>query len=142
MDKKFGKIISFLYRKSQIYLGTALKKHDLTAAEQPFLSALQTFDGATQEELSSRIQIDKAATARAVASLERKGYVKRFRDEQDKRQNRVFLTPRAKRSWGKVEKELFAWNELLTGNIDASALDTTYAALLQMQKNIAGIKGE
>jgi hypothetical protein len=36
MDRKFGKIISFLYRRGQAYLGTALKKYNLTAAEQPF----------------------------------------------------------------------------------------------------------
>jgi DNA-binding MarR family transcriptional regulator len=141
MDRKFGKIIAFLYRKSQTYLGAALKKYDLTAAEQPFLSVLQTFDGATQEELSAQIQIDKAATARTVASLEHKGYIERFQDEQDKRQNRVFLTAKAKRSWRKIEKELYTWNALLTKDIDDTTLDTVYAALLQMKENINNIKG-
>ncbi|GHU36745.1 hypothetical protein FACS1894172_19800 [Spirochaetia bacterium] len=140
MDRKFGKIISFLYRKSQVYLGTALKKYDLTAAEQPFLSVLQAFPGATQEEISSQLQIDKAATARTVASLEDKGYIERFQDEQDKRQNRVFLTAKAKRYWSGIEKELYAWNALLTKNIDTPILDTAYTVLLQMEKNITAAK--
>jgi DNA-binding MarR family transcriptional regulator len=141
MDRKLGKIISFLYRRSQVYLGTALKEYELTAAEQPFLSVLQTCDGATQEELSSQLEIDKAATARTVASLEQKGYIERFHDEQDKRQNHVFLTAKAKRSWSGIQKELYAWNKILTKNIDDLALDTAYAVLLQMEKNINNIKG-
>jgi DNA-binding MarR family transcriptional regulator len=103
---------------------------------------LQICDGATQEELSSQLQINKAATARAVASLEQKGYIERLQDEQDKRQNHVFLTVKMKRTWGGVQKELRGWNDLLTKNIDDHTLDTTYAALQQMQKNITSIKGE
>ncbi len=136
MHKKFGKIISILYRKSQVYLGTALKKYDLTAAELPFFTWLQKQDGVNQEELSELLNIDKAATARSIKSLEGKGYIKRVTDGRDRRQNRVFLTEKAAECRDAVFKELYGWNVILTKGIDDDTLETTFSALEIMEKNV------
>jgi DNA-binding MarR family transcriptional regulator len=129
------RIVAVLYRKSQSYLSVALGKHNLTTAEQPFFAALQTCDGATQDELSALINVDKSATARTVKLLEDKGYVKRVQDEADRRQNRVFLTDTARNLWPDVEHELICFNELLTQNVPADNLEIVYTALLQMEEN-------
>ncbi|GHV48533.1 MarR family transcriptional regulator [Clostridia bacterium] len=135
MQKSMIRIITVLYRKSQSYLSVALSKHNLTTAEQPFFAALQKYDGATQDELSALISVDKSATARTVKLLEEKGFVKRVQNETDKRQIRIFLTDIARESWSGVEKELISFNEMLTKNIAADSLETVYNALLQMEEN-------
>ncbi|GHU40455.1 transcriptional regulator [Spirochaetia bacterium] len=135
MKKSLIRLITVLYRKSQSYLSVALSKHNLTTAEQPFFAALQKYDGITQEELSTLICVDKAATARALNSLEKKGYVKRVQDQHDKRQNKVFLTTTARKHWPAVERELIRFNELLIKNIDKNSLETIYNSLLQMEEN-------
>lgn len=135
MEKNIIRMITILYRKSQSYLSNALSRHNLTTAEQPFLAALQKIDGATQDELSALISVDKAATARMLKLLEDKGYVTRVQDEQDKRQNRVYLTSAGREFWPRIKNELICFNDLLTENIDATSLDIAYKALLQMEKN-------
>jgi len=135
MKESMIRIITVLFRKSQSYLSVLLNKYNLTAAEQPFFAALQKCDGITQDELSALISVDKSATARTVKSLEEKGYVTRVQDEQDKRQNRVFLTDAARECWPNVQRELMRFNELLTQNIDADNLGIVYTALKQMEKN-------
>jgi DNA-binding MarR family transcriptional regulator len=135
MKESMIRIITVLFRKSQSCLSVLLSKYNLTAAEQPFFAALQKCDGITQDELSSLISVDKSATARTVKSLEEKGYVTRIQGEQDKRQNRVFLTEAARECWPEVQRELMRFNELLTQNINADNLGIVYTALKQIEKN-------
>lgn len=139
MEKSIMRMITVLYRKSQSCLNIALNKYNLTTAEQPIFTALQRHDGAAQEKLSSLISVDKAAVARAVKSLEEKGYVRRVQDEHDKRQNRVFLTDRGKEYWPKIKQELGRFNGLLTQNIDKNSLDIIYNALLKMEENAVNL---
>lgn len=142
MDRSIARMITLLARKSQSHIGSALSKYNLTAAEQPFFMALQRYEGITQEELTAIVCVDKAATARAVKSLEEKGYLIRVQDEKDKRQNRIYPTDRAKNMGTAVRNELLHINELLTRGIDAQELELIYAALLKMEENFSNIPSE
>ncbi|UWV47717.1 MarR family winged helix-turn-helix transcriptional regulator [Acetivibrio thermocellus] len=136
LNKSIGRLINLLARKSQMYLGKVLSQYNLTAAEEPFFMALQNREGITQEELTSIVCVDKAATARAVRSLEEKGYLLRIQDEKDKRQNRVYPTEKAKQIGQEVRTELMKFNKLLTRNIKEEDLDRLYSLLLQMEENM------
>ena len=91
-----GRVLTRLARKCQIAVGNALHQYNLTAAEEPFLMAILNHEGFSQEELTVYVGVDKAATARAVRSLEEKGYLTRVQDPRDKRQNRVYPTDKAR----------------------------------------------
>ena len=136
MKRPMGRMITLLGRKSQRCIGEALRKHSLTAAEEPFFMSLQHHDGATQEELTALVCVDKAATARAVKSLEDKGILFRTQDEHDRRQNRVFLTEKGKGLTAAVNEELRRFNRLLTLDIDPERLELVYQTLLQIEKNL------
>lgn len=137
MEQNIARTLSFLSRKSQAYIGCALSKYNLTAAEQPFFMALQRYEGVTQEELTALVCVDKAATARAVRSLEEKGFLIRVQDKQDRRQNRIYPTDAARRLGPAVKGELLRFNALLTQGIDPAGLDAARAALRQMEENIS-----
>jgi len=55
----------------------------ITSAEQPFLTSLYIRNGATQDDISSHLNIDKAATTRVIQSLMEKGYVTKEKDPND-----------------------------------------------------------
>lgn len=139
MDKSIGRMITLLARKSQGYLSGALSRHNLTVMEQPFFMALQHYEGITQEELTVIACVDKSATARAVKSLEEKGYLIRVQDKQDKRQNRIYPTITAKQLGETVRNELLHFNDLLTQGIEPENLDLVYEALLKMEENLTDI---
>lgn len=132
-------MITLLARKSQNYIGNALNQYNLTAAEQPFFMALQHYEGLTQEELTAIVCVDKAATARAVKSLEEKGYLIRVQDEHDRRQNRIYPTELTRRLGPAVKNELLKFNELMTQGIEPQSLDIVYRALTKMEDNFADI---
>ncbi|MDF2610650.1 MAG: hypothetical protein K0R92_2124 [Lachnospiraceae bacterium] len=136
VNKSIGRLVSILHRQSQIYINYALKEFDVTSAEYFFLFCLYHNDGLTQEEMSSILYIDKAATARAIKSLEQKGYVIRNKDAEDKRVNRVFLTEKSKGSLEEIRRRVFRWSELLTEDLDPQTANLVYDAMESMVNKV------
>lgn len=102
--------------------------------------ALQHHEGVTQEELTTIVSVDKAATTRTVKSLEEKGYLIRVQDEQDRRYNRIYSTDAAKRLADAVRSELIHFNDLLTRGIDPQSLDIIFAGLQKMEENFSDMR--
>ncbi|MGB4439178.1 MAG: MarR family transcriptional regulator [Sedimentibacter sp.] len=136
MIKNVGRLISILHRQSQIYINCALKEFNITSAEYAFLLHLYRQDGATQDELTSYLYIDKSAAARAVKSLEQKGFVTRSKDDEDKRFNRVYLTPKATSIKDEVRQRVWHWSDIITEDMDEKDKDTVYEALENMVAKI------
>lgn len=136
MQMTMGRMITLVCIKSQICAGSVLKKYNITAAEQRFFMHVQSHKGMTQENLSAALSVDKAATARAVKSLEQKGYVTRVKDENDRRQNRIYPTQAAEEIMPYVKKDLMRLNDIITEGIDAQTLEAAYAALEKMKQNL------
>lgn len=136
MENSIGRMITLLARRSVISIGNALKKYDLSASEQPFFMALQRYEGLTQEELTALVCVDKAVTARAVSSMEKKGYLVRMQDEKDRRQNRIYPTDKARQIGPKVKEELLRFNKQLTKGLDEQSLEQFYCTLIQIEGNL------
>lgn len=137
MSKEYcvGRVLTHLARKCQIASGNALQPYNLTAAEEPFFMYILKNEGFTQEELTAHVGVDKAATARAVRSLEEKGYVTRIQDPADKRQNRVYPTEKAWEIAPNVRKELYTINLALTQGFTEAESEQIYELLLRMDQN-------
>lgn len=135
--KSIGRLISILHRQSQIYTNKALKEFSLTSAEYPFLFALYTKEGRTQEELSSYLYIDKAATTRIIRSLLAKGYVTRVQDGLDRRCNRIFLTEKAKQQQKEIRGRVMQWNAYITEGLDDETYQNAFATLQRMVDQVA-----
>ncbi|WP_061859019.1 MULTISPECIES: MarR family winged helix-turn-helix transcriptional regulator [Clostridium] len=136
MKRNLGRLMSILHRQSQIYINYSLKKFNISSAEYSFLMYLYRNNGATQDELSSYLYIDKAATARAIKSLEEKGYVIKSKDNLDKRYNRVYLTNKAIAYKDKIREAVWGWNKLLTKDIDPQDLDLIVSSLEKMVSTV------
>lgn len=70
-----------------------LEPYDFTRGEFPFLlGLLRKGDGITQKEICERIPISKSTTSKMVNNLIDKGYLKKERDEEDRRATRIYFT--------------------------------------------------
>jgi DNA-binding MarR family transcriptional regulator len=69
---------------------------DIGYGPKRFLIEIALFPGLTQEEVSERLLMDKTTTARAVKELEKKGYITRKRDPEDRRCRRLWPTEQGK----------------------------------------------
>lgn len=90
-----GKYIGELHRYSCMYFGKKFSKFRIGSGQYLFLLNLYRNNGITQEELTEKVRLDKATTARAVKKLEDEGYIKRIKKESDRRAYKLELTEKA-----------------------------------------------
>lgn len=140
MEGSITKRIIFMARRMQLCIGERLSKFEITAAEEPFFMAVQRNEGATQEDLTALVGVDKAATTRAIRSLARKGYLVRTRDEKDRRQNRVYPTEAAFAIGDSLHSELLDLNEALIQGLSAEQLRVLSEALSVIEDNLSAMR--
>ena len=134
--------ITLLSRKTLVYLSSALAPYGLTAAEEPFYMSLYYAEGVTQEELTAMVYADKASTARRVKSLEEKGLLRREKDPEDRRRNRLYLTDEAKARFGAVHRDLLELDQRLVEGLSDEDREVLGRALHRMQKNMNCVLAE
>lgn len=104
-----GKYIGELHRASGIYFSKKFSKFGIGAGQYVFLLNLYKNSGITQEELTEKVKLDKATTARAIKKLEDEGYVSRVKKESDKRAYRLELTEKAENIKEEVYSIMEQW---------------------------------
>lgn len=90
-----GKNINILYRQFNLFLNHELSGVELNSTDLMYLGTLFIEDGVTQDDLAKDFCVDKAATARSMQNLEKKGIIIRQPDEADRRAKRIYLTDKA-----------------------------------------------
>lgn len=140
MGESITRHVIYTARQSQLLIGSRMAQYGITAAEEPFFMAIQRHEGATQEELTSLVGVDKAATTRAICSLERKGYLTRQQDQKDRRQNRIYATKKALGIGDAVHGDLLRLNGEILNGIPEEEQEILYRTLLKMQENLKNIK--
>lgn len=135
MKNSIGRIITILSRNIQQELKEVVEPFGLTVGEEPYFMELVYEDGLTQDELTSRVNVDKSATARVVKALEEKGYLKREIDCKDRRNKRLYLTEEARRKYELLVYELQQYNLKLTDGLTEEQYDLVYHCLKMMQLN-------
>ena len=105
MIKNLMQGIGVLYRTYLSYANEFLKDTDVSFSESVVISNIGLAEGISQEEISVNLYIDRAAIARNVKSLEKKGYVKTTRASSDKRTKELYLTDEGHRMYDFIEKK-------------------------------------
>lgn len=97
-DHDIGKLIAQIYRKIFSLATEQLVEFDIDirGGQLHFLRLIHHHEGISQEELSNKLGVDKATTAKAVKKLVTQGYVEREKSPDDKRRYQLMLTPKAK----------------------------------------------
>ncbi len=131
--------ISTIYRKFQIFVNDELNQHNVNASEVPYLVGLLFYgDGILQDELSKATKIDKAATSRALRSLEAKKFIYRAESSHSNRHKQVFLTETGKALKPHFEAALNKWSEILFSNLSEAEKQITINCLYKMASAVAG----
>jgi DNA-binding MarR family transcriptional regulator len=93
-----------LLREADLAFNRALRKelarHNVTFSEYQHLWQLWKEDDLAQFVLSQRIGIEDSSSTAAIGQLERKGYIRRYRDPKDRRRIIAALTPAGKKLEG------------------------------------------
>ena len=140
MDRKecgnIGKYISQIYRKGRIFIGRGLEEYNIGQGQFLFLLELYIEDGRNQEELAEVLKIDKGTTARAIKKLEENGFIRREKDEKDKRSNRVYLTEEGKGMKDNIFFILNQWDKKMSEQLDEEERELMIKLLRKVCSNI------
>lgn len=82
----------------------ALSEHDLRLAHFAVLTALSDFGPLAQHEIADRLDINRSHLVRYVDDVEQRGLVRRDRDPDDRRRQRVALTPAGRALLRRLQK--------------------------------------
>lgn len=92
-DLGIGRLLRRAHMAFSIKLRDRLAEHEMTFGEFAHLDRLWAEDGLNQTELSHRVGIETASSTAILSSLEKRGYIHRERDDNDRRNLKVYLKP-------------------------------------------------
>lgn len=113
--ESIGKYISIISRQFQIYISRELKDYDVTGSEYIFIVNVPKHGFITQKEICDEFSLDPAFATRGVKSLEKKGFVIRTKNENDKRSHYISLTEKGRVVQPIIQEKLQNWTRILAG---------------------------
>ena len=131
-----GKYISIIHRTGSSFLSKEFSKFNIGSGQYMYLIHLYKNDGLSQEELTEILNIDKGTTAKSIKKLETEGFVMRVKDKNDKRINRVYLTPKALEMKDEFLSSINAWENTLTSNLSYAEKEQALTLLKKITYNI------
>ncbi|MGE3875677.1 MAG: MarR family winged helix-turn-helix transcriptional regulator [Parvibaculaceae bacterium] len=114
----------------------------LTGAQLRLLSKLRRKEGATQAELASAMEMRPISLSGLVDKLAQQGLVERRADQNDRRLNRLYLTPGGRELAWKIDgfREEVAQDVLR--NVDEATLDAALDVLHGLKRQVKAQQNE
>lgn len=130
---------ALLHRLSTSLLSVRLQELDICPGLIPYIMSTMEHGSMTQDELSTFIRVDPAATTRALKSLEKKGLVKREVNPKNRRQKLVSPTDKTREIYGKLVPILQRHNEVM---LDGFTDDEKATVLKAMDRVLANVQNK
>jgi DNA-binding MarR family transcriptional regulator len=114
LDESLGFLVNQLGKKLTASFNERLAEYGLTTTQWGVLACLWGEDGLVQRELSQRSGIDPATLTEMLKRMEARGLVRRARDPDNNRLQRVYLTERDTTLHDTLTADAAAVNRLAT----------------------------
>ena len=136
-EKSLGPWVGRTSKLVDYHIQEGLDKHGLgiTKEQMVVLKVVNDQDGLNQNELASLTYRDKSSLARLLAKMEKKGYLYRKQNEEDKRINEVFLTPMGREIFEDCKVVIKDILQTMEHDLGASEIRETIRVLKQVHKN-------
>ena len=138
LSKEIAVYLNLAACKVKQYTSRMLRSHGVGLTPEQFLlvDLLWNQGPMSQQKLADNMQKDKNSVTKLVDALEKKGFVSRQKDAQDRRSNTVLLTEKAeKMKMDAKEKGISILDKMLDG-IDDEELRSFLQTLGKMTDNI------
>lgn len=131
---KFMKSLNIISRCQSSFRNAKLGS-ELCSAHHSLVLAICREPGRSQDDLAKDICIDKSGVARALASLEAKGFVERKPDPNNKRKLLVFPTEKLLEIIPSVRSVTAEWNRIVSEGISEEEFAVFQSVLFRIEKN-------
>ena len=117
--RRISGYISALHRRALQFYNKSEEETGLTGVQYPYLFYLGRHEGCRQDEIAQHLHVNKSNVTRQLEKLKNAGIIRVIKDPQDERVCRVYLTEKAKDARIAVDKQVDAWNQIITANMTA-----------------------
>ena len=136
-EERMAHLIKTAFRSTSASLQRRLKQYAVLYGHWTFLRILWQTDGVTQRQLSEQAGVTEPSTVTALQAMEKLGYVSRRKIDGNKKQIRVFLTPRGRSLRPLIVPCAQQVNQIVLAGIPADDLAVTRRTLLAVIENLS-----
>ncbi len=137
--KSIAKISKYMHRQ----IVKELKKYNIGNGQGEILYILKhSGDGKSEDEISKMISIDNTTATRTINRLVKSGYVKKVKDESDKRMNRIYLTKKVNDIYLAIKNTKKRVIKELIKDVDKNELSVFMSVIEKMENNVYGGEDE
>ena len=136
------KNIHTISRCNGLYRSQKLPDAELSSVHHPFVFAICSNPGLSQDQLARRLCFNKSTVTRRLAYLEEHGYVTRVSHETDKRVLQVYPTQKMLDFLPSLRATAHEWRTAILEELSPDELDTLRVVLeriAERAKTLAGV---
>lgn len=141
-EQSVGYQIRITHRLVQRYLQSKIEPYGVTLGMWYFFRALWARDGMTQRELSLLIGTKEPTTLSAIIAMEKAGFIKRVRNEGDRRKINIYLSERGRNLKKVLMPIAVEVVRTVTAGFSPREADLFLSFLASIRKNIEAEMGE
>lgn len=136
MDTSIGLFVKLAEKSLERAIDSELRqKCGLTGGQWKAVMVLAISDGLTQRELADLIFVEAPTLVPILDRMEKDGFVKRVTDQEDRRTNRVYLTPKSKKLVSVITDCILDFRKTITKDIPEKDLEIARLVLKQLSQN-------
>ncbi len=131
-----GYLLRDTYRAFSKILQARISTQGVTIGQWYFLRVLWDEDGLTQRELSQRVGMMEPTTVTALNGMEKRGYVKRVRNADDRRKVNIYLTDKGRALRNVLLPHAIDVNIRAVAGVSLEDVETVRRTLHAMKRNL------
>lgn len=131
---RFMKTLNNISRCQSLYRSSKLGAEGICSCHHSFILCISRLPGRSQEELAKELCLNKSTVTRALAHLEKHGYITRQSNPADKREFLIYPTDKMQDVLPRVRQITKEWNESIVSGIDEKELEVFHSVLERIEK--------
>ena len=143
LENAIGLIIKIASKSIEKTLDGELRKRcGLSSGQWKVIGALALHDGLSQKDLAEMVFVEGPTLVPILDRMEKEGFVQRRVDQQDRRNNLVFLTEKSEQLINSIIDCVLHVRKIITKDIPAEELEITKNVLRKITQNSDSVRGE
>lgn len=130
--RELGRAVTYLHRSRSRFMSERLRDYGFSGAMYLILLHIEHHPGTTQDNIANHMFIDKCNVARRTKKLETLGYLYRETDQNDRRQNNLYLTDKGRELVPVIREYLVQWGDSITASLTSEECATLIGLLTKM----------
>lgn len=130
--RELGRAVTFLHRSRSRFMSERLRDYGFSGAMYLILLHIERHPGTTQDSIANHMFIDKCNVARRTKKLETLGYLYRETNQNDRRQNNLYLTEKGQELVPIIRSYMGQWGREITAGLTDEERATLIGLLTKM----------